>query len=111
MPITRSDFSQSSFRRKLIAYLVMRKAGMHTERFGFSNLRVLTVTTSAERIASMLTAVREVTGGRGSGMFLFATRQELATHADPVKMLWRTTAGLVRIDRPPLLPPAALPAS
>ena len=103
MPIARSDMSQSSFRRKLLAYLAAQQEKQHVERFGFSNVRVLTITTSTERVASMLAAVREITGGRGSGMFLFADAAMIAAHPDPFTTPWQTTNGCVRIDVPPRL--------
>ncbi|MEQ1695749.1 MAG: replication-relaxation family protein [Hyphomicrobiaceae bacterium] len=103
MPIARNDVSQSSFRRKLLSYLAAHNEKQHAERFGFPNLRVLTLTTSSERVASMLDAVREITGGRGSGMFLFTHARMLATNPDPFTTPWQTTSGFVRIDDPPRL--------
>ncbi len=103
MPITRSDMSQSSFRRKLLSYLAAHNEKQHVERFGFSNLRVLTLTTSSERVASMLDVVREITSGRGSGMFLFADVGMIAANPDPFTTPWQTTSGFVRIDDPPRL--------
>jgi hypothetical protein len=101
MPIMRSDHSQSCYRRKLIAYFTAHKAGQHIARFAFPNLRVLTLTTSAQRIASMLDAVRQVTAGRGSGMFLFADATTLSAPNDPSTAAWLTSAGQVRLDTPP----------
>ena len=67
---------QSSYHRKLLAYLAAHKTRQHVEGPGFSNLRVLTLTTSAERVASMLDVVREITGGKGTGIFLFADTKQ-----------------------------------
>jgi Replication-relaxation len=101
MPISRSDLSQSSYRRRLLTYLAAHKEKQHVERFGFHNLRVLTVTTSAERVASMIAEVRDITGGRGSGIFLFADQRTLASHGHPLVAPWTTSEGPVRIDQPP----------
>ena len=46
---------------------------LHTTRLGWENFRVLTVTTSDARIDSMIEAVKAITDGRGSALFLFAT--------------------------------------
>ena len=101
MPITRSDLSQSSFRRRLLAYLSAHKARQHIDRFGFHNLRILTITTSADRVHSMIAAVNDITDGKGSGIFLFADVKSFAKYSDPLTQPWITTNGPVRIDTPP----------
>ena len=101
MPISRSDIAQSSYRRRLLAYLTAHQAKLHTQRLGIDNLRVLTITTSAERIASMLAVVKEITKGRGSNMFLFTDIATLGAHGNPLTLPWLTTSGTVRLDVPP----------
>ena len=101
MPIERSSISQSSFKRKLQVYLAAHRAKDHVQRFGFQNLRVLTVTTSMERIQSMLAAVNAISDGKGHGMFLFTDTATLAKYADPLKVPWISTSGPIRIDVPP----------
>ena len=101
MPIERSSLSQSSFKRKLQVYLAAHRANEHQLKFGFRNLRVLTVTTSMERIQSMLQVVKAITDGNGHGMFLFTDAATLAKYSDPLTLPWITTAGPVRIDVPP----------
>ncbi len=88
MPITRSDITQSSFEKKLIAYLAAHKQRQHVARFGFANMRVLTLTTSAERIEAMIAALKTATGGTGSRQFLFAGRKALKETADFIGMPW-----------------------
>ena len=73
----------------------------HVQRFGFQNLRVLTVTTSMERIQSMLAVVKAITEGKGHGMFLFTDVATLAKYSDPLTLPWITTNGTARIDVPP----------
>ena len=101
MPIERSSLSQSSFRRKLEVYLAVHRAKEHVQRFGFQNLRVLTVTTSMERIQSMLAVVKAITAGKGHGMFLFTDVATLAKYSNPLTVPWITTNGTARIDVPP----------
>ncbi len=85
MPITRENLSRSSFQRKLLAYYATWKQGLHKTRFGFPRFRVLTVTTSVERMQSMIDACNVLEGGHG--LFLFAEAGALLD-ADPFSFLW-----------------------
>lgn len=85
MPVMRKAKSldkhdrQTSILSKLLTYHRAWRAKVHTDRFGWENFRVLTVTTSEKRIESMIEAVDAITDGRGSGLFLFATQKKVAT--------------------------------
>jgi DNA-binding Lrp family transcriptional regulator len=72
MPVIRKSLSQTSFYRKLLAYSATWSQGIHRSRFGFHRFRVLTVTTSAERVNSLLDACSQLQ--HGHGLFLFADR-------------------------------------
>ncbi len=72
MPLARSQFDQTSIKRKLAVYWEAWKQGRHVEHFGIKQVRVLTVTDSAERADRMVQLVYKLTGGRGSNFFLFA---------------------------------------
>ena len=48
-----------------------------SQQFGIEQLRVLTVTTSEKRIETMLDALRDVTSGKGSELFLFIDEEHL----------------------------------
>lgn len=75
MPITRRDISQTSFARKLHSYADTYERKLHTEQFGIKNFRVLTLTTSTERIGTMRTAFKnEVAQSAPAGMFLFKVK-------------------------------------
>lgn len=75
MPILRRDISQSSFARKLHSYADTFERKLHTELFGIRNFRVLTLTTSQERIATMRAAFQsEVASKVPAGLFLFAQK-------------------------------------
>jgi hypothetical protein len=99
MPIERADFAQTSIRRKLLAYQAALRARQHVERFAFHNLRILTVTTGADRIQSMIAALNAVTHGIVTGRFLFAEHPAV-TGVDPLSLLWTTNGEPVRIDAP-----------
>lgn len=99
MPVERADLAQTSIRRKLLAYQAALKARQHVERFAFHNLRILIVTTGAERLRSMITTLNAVTQGIATGRFLFADHPTV-TGADPLSLLWTTNRASVRIDTP-----------
>ena len=90
MPVSRSDFSQTSFALKMRAYLAAHAAGLHQQCYGWKAFRVLTVTTDKNRIASMTDAFRRIPIPRGPGvsLFLFATRDDLSAN-DPLLHEWR----------------------
>jgi hypothetical protein len=88
MPVMRPNFEQSSFYRKLIAYEATWTQNIHRTRFGFNRFRVLTVTTSAERVKHLIEASHQLE--RGQGLFLFTDLASLAAHGDILTLPWRT---------------------
>ena len=87
MPVTRRGFSQSSFNRKLLAYEATWCQSVH-QRFGFHRFKVLTVTTSAVRVESLVDACLKLE--RGHGLFLFADKSVLEKPADIFSAKWQT---------------------
>lgn len=88
MPVERSDIRQSSFERKMRAYLAVHTARLHQRHFGWETFRVLTVTTDQYRVESMRQVLRYIRPARGIGasLFYFTPRAELCggyplTHA------------------------------
>jgi hypothetical protein len=92
MPVKRSHFDKTSFNRKLTVYWEAWKRGRHVEHLGVKQIRVLSVTDSPKRLNNMLDAVRELTEGKGSNFFLFATVEQLAA-ASPLDAEWTTGRG------------------
>jgi DNA-binding Lrp family transcriptional regulator len=94
MPIVRSDFSQTSFERKLRAYLTAYAARMHERHFGWKTFRVLTVTTDQYRMQSMKEALRRLRVPRvaGATLFYFATRNDIRI-SDPLTHRWQNGNG------------------
>lgn len=81
------------FKRKVHAYQQYWKRGLYNERYNYSNFRVLTVTTGAERLNNLL----EVAGDAGArNMFLF-TVEELAKR-DILGPIWFKPTTLKRIS-------------
>ena len=76
MPILRRDIRQTSFARKMHSYSDTFERKLHTENFGIKNFRVLTVTTSKERIDTMIGAFKsEVADVVPAGLFLFRDKE------------------------------------
>ncbi len=88
MPVTRRHLSQTSFYRKLLAYEATWAQSLHQTRFGFHRFRVLTVTTSPERVQSLVNACAKLKTGHG--LFLFADRSVLENPTDIFSALWQT---------------------
>lgn len=110
---------RSSFLQKAARYYATWQQKLHTERFGFKNFRVLTVTTTPtllqprvkkelrregqvdaktrskmeRRIGLLLEAQKLVTEGRGSGLFLFTDLPSLLVADDVLSMPWMSGAG------------------
>jgi DNA-binding Lrp family transcriptional regulator len=80
MPIARRTLTRSSFQRKLLAYEATWTQGLQQTRFGFQRFRVVTVTTSTARVASLVEASRQLS--RGHGLFLFTDLATLTSHDD-----------------------------
>lgn len=72
MPVIRKRLSQTSFYRKLVAYEATWTEGIHEKHLGFNRFRVITVTTSAVRVQSLIDACSKLE--RGHGLFLFTER-------------------------------------
>ncbi|MFM9942165.1 MAG: replication-relaxation family protein [Hyphomicrobiaceae bacterium] len=99
MPIKRANLSQTSIYRKFLAYVA---GGGSTNAFGqhlgLGNFRVLMVTTSPERRDTMIAALKDATGGKGSRQFLFTDRDELRQCADLLDLPWISGKGdIVRL--------------
>lgn len=94
MPITRADFAQTSFEKKMRAYLTAHAAKQHERQFGWKNFRVLTATTDRDRIQSMKEALRglRVPRSLGAPLFLFSTFDDLRV-GDPLAHEWDDGAG------------------
>lgn len=94
MPAVRMDLSKTSFVRKLLAYGHTYRADLHTQMYGFSNMRVLTVTKGPRRIEGLQEAHREHTWDLCSPkVFLFADRAALHSAEDFLGHQWVDGAG------------------
>jgi hypothetical protein len=90
MPISRGGITQTSFDRKMRAYLTAHANGQHESQFGWKTFRVLTVTTDDQRIRSILETLGllHISNSPGAALFFFATRDQLRA-SDPLAHIWR----------------------
>ncbi|GDY23723.1 hypothetical protein LBMAG56_50700 [Verrucomicrobiota bacterium] len=88
MPVSRQTLAKSSFARKLLAYEATWQQNLHQTRFGFHRFRVVTVTTSAERVKNLVAAASRL--GRGHGLFLFTDLASLQSAPDLLAFPWQT---------------------
>ena len=88
MPITRSGLHHSSFHRKFLAYEATWLQELHRKHFGFHRFRVLTVTTSTDRLRHLVEACRQL--DRGQGLFLFTDLNSFLASPDPLTSPWQT---------------------
>lgn len=85
MPVKRQGLAQSSFHRKLVAYEATWTQNLHRTRFGFHRFRVLTVTTSADRVKHLTEAALRL--GHGRGLFLFTDYSSFMNWKDILSIL------------------------
>jgi hypothetical protein len=85
MPVVREKLAQSSFYRKLLAYEATWTSKIHQRHLGIPRFRVLTVTTGAARVKSLLDSCSRLQ--RGHGLFLFA--DESVLQRDLLSAVWR----------------------
>lgn len=92
MPVERRDLSKTSFRRKLLAYEATWLQKIHQTRFECNRFRVLTITTSAERVRHLVNACSTLKHAKG--LFLFV---DIATLKAQSALLapWQTAYGSV----------------
>jgi len=85
MPVVRKNLFQTSFRRKLLAYEATWTNKIHQRHLGIHRFRVITVTTIAVRVKSLLEACSQLK--RGRGLYLFTDQSVLKK--DSFSPVWR----------------------
>lgn len=93
MPVIRTDLRQTSFYRKMLAYYETWKQAFHTNRYGISNFRVLTVTSSPDRVKTLVAANKRLNDGKGSALFLFTDDASVKASEDLLRLRWQSGAG------------------
>ena len=87
-PVRRSNRKQSSVARKFEAYFTGLHASLHHTRYGIGNLRILVVTTSRQRIQTMLDALSDIAGEKDCSMFLFADNDQIRAAQHVLAVPW-----------------------
>lgn len=90
-PVCRTKRKRSSVVRKFEAYLAGYQASLHTTRYRIGNLRFLFVTTSQQRIDTMLEALANLAGSTDVSMFYFTDAEQLTAAKHILDVPWRTT--------------------
>lgn len=89
MPVVRTNLNATSYARKLMAYYAGGgKTNAFGAHFGIGNFRVLTVTSSRERVATMTDALKQITGGIGSQQFLFVDHSSFVAADNVLSLVW-----------------------
>lgn len=96
MPVKRDRLERSSVFRKFLAYEATWSQGVHRSRFGWNRFRVLTITSSLERLRNIRKACLQLE--RGNGLFLFADAASLNLDEDTLSHRWQSTR-----DQPEML--------
>jgi Replication-relaxation len=93
MPVhRRKSKDQTFYAKKMLTYYEANRVGEHGRELGIPNFRVLTVTTTPDRVAQMIEAQKEMTDGRGSNLFLFIDDASLLK-GNPLDAYWATGKG------------------
>ena len=82
MPVVRQTLKQTSLYRKFVGYQKVWRDKLHT-RFGMSRVRVLTVTTTPERVVNLVEAAQQLREST-PGLFLFTHRANLTLTPEPL---------------------------
>jgi len=98
MPVERyQDLYRTYYATKMLTYYEASRQQRYMRDLGIENVRVATVTTTPARVGQMLEALKRITDGRGSSMFLFTNERTLAA-SNPLDVEWLSGKGdFVRI--------------
>lgn len=100
MPVYRERPIQTSFVRKILAYHQTWKTGFAAENFDWKRFRVVTLTTSSERNAHLVSACQRTCYNKGGGkLFLFSSEEAVKESGNIFRHLWNTGKGNDDSDR------------
>jgi hypothetical protein len=88
MPVVRNGLTMTSFYRKIIGYEAIWSQSIHSNLFGFHRFQVITVSTSAKRVNSIVEACSRLK--RGHGLFLIADKTILEQPNTLFSAKWQT---------------------
>jgi hypothetical protein len=88
MPVERKNLTQTSFCRKMLVYEATWSNSIHWKRFGLNRFRVVTVTTNAKRLQSLIACCSKIK--KGQGLFLFADSSSISHLANIDAPAWQS---------------------
>lgn len=88
MPVFRNNPNQTSFFQKMLAYEATWQQRLHEKHFSFHRFRVVTVTTSSERVENLIRATGRL--AKGKGLFLFTHKHSLPTTTNLLTLPFQT---------------------
>jgi hypothetical protein len=83
-PIDLYDLGRSSIVKKFKFYQIIFDEQIHRTHFGFPNFFVPFITTNKVRMRSMMEALKRITSGKGSRIFLFKTAPAFTSFEKPL---------------------------
>lgn len=86
LELDRATMSNSRWRTRIRAYLAYIRSGKYTERYGTRSLRILTVTTTDQRLENLRRTTQH-TGG--SDVFWFTTLEQVSAASVFFDPIWR----------------------
>ena len=88
LEVDRATESNHRWRDKIKGYVEYVKSGMYKKKFGTDALRVLTVTTTPDRMNNLIKTTQSV---ENAYFFLFATSDQMKSKDVIFKPVWKTT--------------------
>lgn len=94
MLVARANLNLTSYARKLMTCCAGGgKANAFDTQIGIGNFRVPTVTSSHERVSTMIDALKQFTGSIGAAQFLFIEHASLLAAGDMLSLVWTSGKG------------------
>lgn len=93
MPVYRRHLRLSSIRRKAVAYIQTRRAGLLRKRLGIPAFQVLFVSRTRERMERMKEECSIASQGRFPSLFLFAVFDDVVRENNLLAVRWQTCGG------------------
>lgn len=101
-PIHPANIERSSIAKKFSAYTAVVEQGLYRSHFGFPNFFVPVITTGITRMRAMMQLLDQLTGRRGSKIFLFKSFPSFtSTEKSPAPNGHMLTAPWQRVGFPP----------
>jgi hypothetical protein len=95
LELDQATMTSKRWKTRILAYKAYTESGKYQERYQTQSLRVLTVTTTPERLANLKTTTERAGGGR---LFWFTTFPEATTADIILSPIWRVAGQLPSVS-------------